>query len=35
MWRLWLFFESECVKENSIKYKFTSCNKGYSNKVHE
>ena len=27
------FFEFESVKENSIKQKFTSCNKDYSNKI--
>ena len=29
------FLEYEGVKENSIKYKCLSCNKGYSNKIDE
>ena len=29
------FLEYESVKENSIKYKCTSCNKDYLNKINE
>ena len=29
------FLEYESVKDNSIKYKCSSCNKNYSNKIHE
>ena len=29
------FLEYESVKDNSIKYKWTSCNKNYSNQINE
>ena len=29
------FLEYESVKDNLIKYKCSSCNKNYSNKIHE